>query len=252
MQRSLCGSMGIVWVLVMCLALAVGMAAAPEPPARSEDGPKARARTEREQGFIQLFDGSGTAGWAIYLEDPVKGPIREDAFFVRDGVIDCKGYGFYWFRYEAREFSDFILRLEFQVEQGANSGVCVRTTREGAPPFTGFEVQILDDHGQPPTKNSTGSIYDVVTPMFNASKPAGEWNELEITCKGPLVKVVLNGLKVIDTDFSKLTEPIGKFKTPYAELPRSGYIALQDHWAPVARYRNIRIKPLDEPKPTSK
>ena len=34
-------------------------------------------------------------------------------------------------------------------------------------------------------------------------------NEMEITVKGSLVVVVLNGLKVIDTDFSKLTSVIG-------------------------------------------
>ncbi len=80
--------------------------------------------------------------------------------------------------------------------------------------------------------------------MFNASRPAGEWNQLEITCQGSIVRVELNGLKVIDTDFARLTAPIGKFPRPYAELPRSGYITLQDHWKPVAFYRNIRIKPL--------
>ena len=60
----------------------------------------------------------------------------------------------------------------------------------------------------------------------------------------PLVVVMLNGLKVIDTDFSKLTKPIGKFSTPYAQLPLSGYITIQDHWKPLVWYRNIRIKPL--------
>jgi len=64
---------------------------------------------------------------------------------------------------------------------------------------------------------------------------------MEITCDGHLVKVVLNGLKVIDTDFSKLTEPIGKFAFAYADMPKKGYIALQDHWTPIW-YRNIRLK----------
>lgn len=68
---------------------------------------------------------------------------------------------------------------------------------------------------------------------------------MEITCDGPLVKVVLNGLKVIDTDFSKLAKPIGKFDFAYADLPKIGYLALQDHWTPVW-YRNIRIKPLEK------
>ena len=55
--------------------------------------------------------------------------------------------------------------------------------------------------------------------------------------------VVLNGVKVIDTDFSKMTEVTGKFDFAYANLPRVGYLALQDHWTPIW-FRNIRIKKL--------
>jgi hypothetical protein len=188
-----------------------------------------------------LFDGTSTRGWGLFYEK--NEPIKPDAFYVKDGVLCCTGYGYYWYRYEAREFDNFVLRLEFKIAKGTNSGVCLRTTQTGAPPVTGFEVQIFDDIGQEPNKNSTGAIYDVVVPMYNASRPIGEWNDIEVTCDGPLVKVVLNGLKVIDTDFSKLTTPRGKFKTPYANLPCKGLIALQDHWTPIW-YRNIRIKPL--------
>jgi hypothetical protein len=79
--------------------------------------------------------------------------------------------------------------------------------------------------------------------MYNASRPVGGWNEMELTCDGQMITVVVNGLKVIDTNFGKLTTPIGKFKTAYADLPKSGYIALQDHWTPIW-YRNVRIKQL--------
>lgn len=211
------------------------------PPTHNPSNP-ARPADATDTGWITLFDGTTAAGWVIDREDDQ--PPDPNDFFIQDGMICCKGLGYHWFRYDAREFGDFILQMEFKVEKGANSGVCLRSARQGAPPFTGFEVQILDDHGQPPNKNSCGSIYDVVTPMFNASRPAGEWNQLEITCQGSIVRVELNGLKVIDTDFARLTAPIGKFPRPYAELPRSGYITLQDHWKPVAFYRNIRIKPL--------
>lgn len=195
---------------------------------------------EGERGFVTLFDGTSLDGWEIYHEQGE--PPKPDAFYLEDGTIACTGYGFHWLRY-TEPFDDFILRLEFRITEGSNSGVCLRTKKEGAPPFTGFEVQILDDVGQDPMKHGTGAIYDVVTPMYNPSRPVGEWNEMEITCDGSLVRVVLNGFKVIDTDFAKLTEPIGKFDFAYADMPRSGYIALQDHWTPIW-YRNIRIKRL--------
>ncbi len=193
---------------------------------------------EEEAGFVTIFDGTSMDGWDFYLEPGHE--KKADAFFLEDGALACKGYGYHWFRYLEPQ-SDFVLRLEFKTAKETNSGICLRSTAAGAPPFTGFEIQIADDFGQDPGKHTTGAVYDIVTPMYNASKPPGEWNEMEITCRGPLCIVVLNGLKVIDTDFSKLTKPIGKFDFPYANLPASGYIALQDHWTPIW-YRNIRLK----------
>jgi len=194
-----------------------------------------------EREFTTIFDGTSLDGWEIIIEEGQ--PFKADAFYLDGGTLACKGYGFHWFRY-AEPIADCVLRPEFKVPRDGNSGVCMRSQKEGgAPPFTGFEVQIMGDAGTDPNKHATGGIYDIVTPMYNASKPCGEWNEMEITCQGNLVRVVLNGLKVIDTDFSKLTKPIGKFDFAYADMPRQGYIALQDHWTSIW-YRNIRIKKL--------
>ncbi len=95
------------------------------------------------------------------------------------------------------------------------------------------------------TRPSTvvGSIFDVATPMFNLSRPTGEWNSFDIMCKGKHLEVVMNGWKIIDIDMSKMTMPIGKFDTPYNDLPLDGYLFLQDHGHEVW-YRNILIKKL--------
>ncbi len=169
---------------------------------------------------------------------------------MQDGVIAHNGQGGFWLRCTKKEYGNFILKLEYKIAKGSNSGVFLRCKKEGDPPYTGSEVQVLDDYGKAPTKNTSGAIYDVVTPMFNMSKPVGEWNEFEITCNGGKVIVVHNGRKIIDCDYDELTKPIGKFKTPYAELPKVGWIGLQDHKTPVW-YRNIRIKELP-PTPPAK
>jgi len=192
-------------------------------------------------GFVTLFDGTSLDGWELIIEEGHE--WKPDGFYLADGTLACKGYSFHWLRY-TEPLADFVLRLDFKVAEGTNSGVCLRSKKEGgAPPFTGFEVQILGDAGQPPTKHCTGAIYDIVAPTVNASRPIGEWNEMEITIDGLLVQVVLNGQNVIDTDFSKLTEPIGKFDFAYANMPEAGYLALQDHGTPIW-YRNIRVKKL--------
>ena len=193
-----------------------------------------------KEGFTTIFDGTSFDGWEIYVQPGHE--LKQDAFYLEDGTLACKGYGYHWFRYKV-PLSDFVVSLEFKIAKGTNSGVCLRSRKDGEPPVTGFEVQIEDDIGKDPNKHSTGAIYDVVTPMYNASRQSGEWNEMEITVKGSLVRVVLNGLKVIDTDFARLTRPIGKFSLAYADMPKTGYLALQDHFTPIW-YRNIRLKRL--------
>lgn len=195
-----------------------------------------------DEGFVTIFDGKSFDGWEIIIEPGHE--LKADAFFLEDGTLGCTGYGFHWFRYR-EPLGDCVVRLEFKIPPEGNSGVVLRSKEQPpAPPFTGFEVQIMGDAGMPPSPHCTGAIYDIVTPTKNASRPCGEWNEMEITIRGVKVDVVLNGEKVIDTDFSSMTEPTGKFDFAYGDMPRVGYLALQDHWTPIW-YRNIRLKKLE-------
>jgi hypothetical protein len=166
-------------------------------------------------------------------------------FALEDGMLHIFGRSLYPLRYVAfgeEKLTDFELHLEFKVARGANSGVFLRA-HPNDPVRRGFEVQVLDDHGDPPHKNGSGAIYDVVTPMFNLARPAGAWNSYDITVRGSAVVVVVNGWKVIDIDLAQMTEPLGKFSIPYAELPRGGVLMLQDHGGEVW-YRNILVKRL--------
>jgi len=222
------------WAGMLTLAaIAIGSAVAyGDPPQCGGD----------EAGFVPIFDGKTHKGWNIVREDGKK-VEKPDAFFIEDGAVHGKAYGGYWYRYEAEQLDNFILRMQFKMSKGANSGVCIRTKKKGIPWQTGFEIQLLDDHGKPPNKHTTGAIYDVVNPMYNESKPVGQWNDLEIVCDGKLIKISVNGFKLIDTDFGKLTMPLGKFPTPYNDLPLKGYICFQDHGQPVS-FRNMRVKKL--------
>lgn len=189
------------------------------------------------EGWIDLLDDARAAQWKNITDD-------KDIFEIVDGQIHIFGKSLFPLRYvgfTGESFGDFDLHLEVKVSRGANSGIFLRATPND-PVYRGFEVQVLDDHGKPPSKNGSGAIYDVVTPMFNMARPAGEWNSYDISLDGTQVTVVMNGWKVIDTDFALMTEPYGKFEVPYAELPRDGVLALQDHGGEVW-YRNVRIRP---------
>ncbi|MBI4559835.1 MAG: DUF1080 domain-containing protein [Candidatus Hydrogenedentes bacterium] len=166
-------------------------------------------------------------------------------FEIEDGMIHVTGsksQGLKYFGYMKEKFGDFQLHIEFKLTANANSGVMIRALPED-PPYQGMEVQVYDDPGKPPTKESCGSLFDVATPMFNVTRPTGEWNSFDITFKGQHLEVVQNGWKVLDVDLSKMTLPIGKFDTPYATLPLDGYLFVQDHHQELW-YRNILIKKL--------
>src|SRR5690606_15827535 len=112
--------------------------------------------------------------------------------------------------------------------------------------YRGWEIHVLEDHGKAPDKNSCGSIYDVATPMFNLSRPAGELNSYDVRLPGGEVDVIMNGWRIIHTNLDQMTMKIGKFATPCAELPREGLLALQDHGGEVW-YRNILVRPAAPP-----
>ena len=129
-----------------------------------------------------------------------------------------------WLRTE-KEYGNFTLELEYAVQ--GNSGVFLRSGAERNPAFTGHEMQILSDHGRAPSKSTAGSLYDVVAPSRNLSRPAGEWNEVRIDCQGARIQIVMNGEKIVDYVSDRRTR---------------GYLGLQNHDTnSVVRFRNLRL-----------
>ncbi len=178
-----------------------------------------------QEGFVPLFNGKDLTGWHV---------MGSPAWKVEKGVLVCTGEGGGWLRSD-KEYQNFVLRLEFRVSKGGNSGIFIRSALEGNPAFTGMEVQILDDHGRNPTPHTTGSIYDAVAPKKNMSKPAGEWNFVEIICSGPWVVVAMNGEEIVRVNMDEHPKLKGRL--------RKGYIGLQNHGARM-EFRNILIKEL--------
>jgi len=210
--------------LIVLLPLAIGT---PSPASLSPQ--------EKAEGFRPLFNGRNLDGWAV---------MGEQAWTVRDGIIACSGEGHGWLR-SLKEYKDFILRLEFKISKKGNSGIFVRASLDGNPAFSGMEIQILDDSGEPPSKHSTGALYDAVQPAVNTSKPAGEWNQIEIACIGRRMKVTLNGqrLYAVNLDDRELNAGLAEDRKLTNRVP-SGFIGLQNHGSPV-EFRNIRIKNMD-------
>lgn len=194
------------------------------------------SKEEVTEGFRLLFDGKTLEGWKVAQ--------KSEAFTVENGTLACNGKGGGWIYYAPLEFGDFELRMDFKVSAGANSGLFFRVGDPKNEVYTGIEMQILDSAAAAkPGVHDSGAIYDLVAPSSNAMKPAGEWNSVKLVCKGPKIDIEMNGKAIVSMNLDEWKEPKGKFPTPYAEMPRKGFIGFQDHGNPVW-FRNIRLRPL--------
>lgn len=184
---------------------------------------------ERAEGFIALFDGKTLNGWWV-KDDNKQGFGVNPAGFIE---WKSKGAGALMTR---NRYDNFILRMDWMVEKNGNTGVWLHAPRNGRQSRLGFEVQMRGDYDiDPPDKSNTGAIYDVIPPACKAANPDGQWNNLEVICNGPHVKVTLNGKVVQDLSFDDYE--------PLRHRLRKGFICVTDH-GNYCGFRNIRIKPL--------
>ena len=96
------------------------------------------------------------------------------------------------------KFSDFTISLEYKTSEKANSGLFFRTDPKNAVQG-GFEIQIASP-GLYSGKHIVGSLYDAKEARVAVGKPDGEWNRMELTCKGSSIQAKVNGKKVIDVN----------------------------------------------------
>lgn len=192
-----------------------------------------------EAGFVSLFDGKSLRGW-----QPV-GKVGE-GYRVEDGVLICPAEGG-GNLFTVREYSDFVLRFEFRLQEGSNNGVGIRSPLVGDAAYQGLEIQVLDNHS-PRYKDKLrpaqyhGSVYDLAPARRGFLKPTGEWNREEIRAVGRRIRVTLNGAVIVDFDLDSVTDPQVLEKHPGTGRS-SGHIGFLGHGTKV-EFRNIRIKEI--------
>ena len=136
-------------------------------------------RTSAGWRTVKPFDGKTLTGWRP------RDPKAKNGWAVVDGelvVVDPKGNSDL---VSEVTFQDMQLHLEFNIEPKLNSGVYLRGR---------YEIQIdnpdakmaLDTHG-------CGAVYSRLAPTIDATKPAGEWQTLDIEFIGREIEVKLNG-----------------------------------------------------------
>jgi choline dehydrogenase-like flavoprotein len=206
-----------------------------------------------EAGFTELFNGFDMSKWSmskIKNQPPEKS--NPGSFIIVDGTLEStpgNDLGLLWHT-EAMP-ANYVLRLQWlRWDDHGNSGVFVRFPNPNSKGYDntayvgvhfGFEVQI-DEYGEPDglAKHKTGAIYDenVQTLTQQAAKPAGQWNDFEITVDGQDYTVKLNGTQV--TKFTN-TDP-NRGKPSAAGAPT--FVGVQAHFGSRVAFRNIRYKQL--------
>lgn len=192
-----------------------------------------------DEGFVPLYNGKDLSGWRA-----VGGKMES---WKADGeMIACVAPGGGWLITE-KEYADFVLKVDWRIPPGGNSGVGLRAPGTGRLSAEGMEIQILDDDA-PRYKNLkpaqyTGSIYYQVAPQKKVPIKPDQWHSFEITCKGALVVIKLDGMEITRANMDEHTQGQGDFK-PLSQRPRKGHIGLQSHGSRVD-FRNVKVKVLE-------
>jgi len=198
-----------------------------------------------------------TAGW----DDLLKGDLSnadypKEVWSFEDGVLTATKDQNLWTK---QTYDNFILDLEFKTAEGTNSGVVVHCSDTGNWIPNSIEVQIADDYSKewsskPRTWQCAAIFGHLAAKENKVVKEPGHWNRMTVTCKGPMVWVMLNGKQVTEMDMRKWTSakknPDGSeippwLSKPVAELPTKGHIGFQGkHAGAPIWFRNLKIKTL--------
>lgn len=182
---------------------------------------------------IPLFNGRNLDGWRLTNENQVNGWTVENGL-LSNHPDQTKGqpHKSYGNLRTEQEFEDFRLRLDVRVPPKGNSGIYLRGI---------YEVQVSDAHGREPNSHAMGGVYSRITPTANPTRPAGEWNSMEILLVDRYVTVKLNGDTIIANQ--PLLGCTGG--ALWSDEFRPGPIYLQgDHTG--VEYRNIQLYPVQK------
>ena len=200
-------------------------------------GTPPRADGYRVAPAIDLFNGTDLTGWTQRGGNATY--IVEDGCIVGRTAPNQPNS----FLCTNQTYADFVLQLEFMVDNELNSGVQIRsnsTPEHQNGRVHGYQVEI-----DPSDRAWTGGIYDegrrgwIADLSTNAEARAafkpGEWNSMRVEAVGDRIRTWIN-----DCPCADLRD----------DATRSGFIALQVHGIgprsdPLeVRWRSIRIAPL--------
>lgn len=210
-----------IWLLGPLAALVLGCT----PPRRHDDNLTGLK-------FRPLWNGKDLTGWIQILDSDW---VVEDGILLSRQNPAGRREGESWL-FATGEYRDFVLRAEFRLTPGGNSGIFLRdplgpARRQaeadgGTPPWdAGFEAQI---NAEDPT-HATGSIWAIAARPPGLDKP-GAFNELVVRVEGDRVTTWVNGVPGVETRQNRSSK---------------GAIGLQRHGGAQYRDKVIEFRKLE-------
>ena len=192
---------------------------------------------DKEEGFVPLFDGKTLTGWK-QLGGKAKYEVVDGAI-VGSSVPNTSNS----FLCTEKNYTDFILEVEFKVDPALNSGIQIRSN--SLPDYKKGQVHGYQVEIDPSARAWSAGIYDEGRRgwLFDLknNEPArkafkqNEWNKYRIEAVGDSIKTWINGVAAADLKDGMTPE---------------GFIALQVHGVgdrtePLQiRWRNIMLKDM--------
>lgn len=197
---------------------------------------------EKKAGWKLLFNGRDMKGWHNFRQP---GKVGE-GWVVKDGVMSIANPDKAGDIVSDEQFQWFELSLDFNVGKGQNSGIMFHVVDDGEATWhSGPEIQIYD-HPVQAGVETTGYLYQLYPAKVDASKPAGQWNNMRILISPEKSQTHVNGVKYYEFKFGSEDFWARVKKSKFAKYPQfakagKGHIAIQgDHG--LVSFRNVKIR----------
>jgi hypothetical protein len=151
---------------------------------------------------VLLFNGKNLNNWVFHLKDSSVDPST--VFTVTDGVISVKGQPFGYMRTK-KTYSDYTLHVEWRwPDEPTNSGVFVHGQKPDTIWLRCVECQLAAGkagdfvcmNGADMNERTDKSKRVVTRTGPPVEKLPGEWNTMEITCRGNTILTEINGVRM--------------------------------------------------------
>ncbi len=184
--------------------------------------------TKKNGDFISLFNGKDLNDW-VTMGTP-------GSFIVKENTIYTTGKHPYpsWLR-SKKEYENFILRFSYKTNGWYEGGVLLHAPIDASRLKTGFKIHLRHDQHDHALRSS-GAIYDVAAPLSISSSSSKEWNQYEVICNWPTLRVTMNDTIIHDIDMNK--NPALSYRS------HRGFIGIQNICNSGAYYKDIEIHPL--------